>query len=426
MRIIKPVRNVFGRIVLPGDKSVSHRAVMVGAISNGITEASGVLKCDDCDRTIGAFRAMGITIKLAGRVTVINGRGLEGLKRPRAALDMGESGTTIRLLAGILSGQRFKSTLTCAPSLSKRPMRRITEPLSLMGARISAAPGGTAPLTIEGADLKAVSYKMPVASAQVKSALLFAGLYADGRTRVREPARSRDHTERMLRYFGARVRVKGLEASVAGGFEMEGRKIDVPSDVSSASFFMLAASLLEGSRITIPGVCVNPTRAGVIPVMKRMGVKVKVSNLKKSYEPVADITVSSSRTRGVTISSGEIPAIIDELPVIFVLAALSRGTTVIRGAGELRVKETDRISSMSDNLRAMGARIKAKGCDIIIEGVPRLRPASLKSFGDHRTCMASTVAALASGGECIMDDTRCVNKSFPGFFRALEEAGNYV
>jgi 3-phosphoshikimate 1-carboxyvinyltransferase len=420
-KIIKPIKKLYGEITLPGDKSISHRAVMIGSIARGRTRIKGLLDCDDCNYTIRAFREMGVNIGIRSGLAVIEGSGLRGLKRPRHAISVGESGTTMRILAGILAGQDFESRLTGDKSLLRRPMNRIIEPLALMDAKIKSRPRGFPPLVINGGRLRTVSYRMPVPSAQVKSAILFAGLYADGKTVVEEAFRSRDHTERMLELFGAKVKVDGLRIIIDGQRELRARDIEVPGDISSASFFMAGAILLKGSKLKIKKVGINPTRAGIVKVLSKMGARIKVRNKKNLFEPVADIEAESGPTGGTIIGEDMIPALIDELPVICVIASLSRGKTVIRGAGELRVKETDRIGSMTENLRAMGADIEVRNNDIVIEGVSQLRGAELKSFGDHRTCMAITVAAMAAKGESSVDDTACVSKSFPGFFETLKK-----
>ncbi|MDD3905308.1 MAG: 3-phosphoshikimate 1-carboxyvinyltransferase [Candidatus Omnitrophica bacterium] len=417
---IKPSGKLTGRMVLPGDKSISHRAIMIGAVAEGKTVVRDILDCDDCNYTIGAFRSMGIAITKTGEYTAIEGKGLRGLKVPSEHLNAGNSGTTIRLLSGILAGQMFDTTLEADSSLSARPMERITEPLSLMGADIKSS-GGFPPLVIKGGRLNPIRYSLPVSSAQVKSAVLFAALYADGTTVIDEPFKSRDHTERMLKYFGAGITVDGLKVSLEGGKKLKAKTLDVPGDISSASFFMAAAILLGGSKIRIENVGINPTRAGMLDVLEKMGSRINVTNKKNVFEPIGDIEVESSPIHGISIGERDIPGIIDELPIIFVLASLAKGRTVIKGAEELRVKETDRINSMSANLRAMGARINVGSGEIVIDGVDSLNGASFKSYGDHRTCMAMTVAALAAKGSSAIDDTECVNKSFPGFFSVMEE-----
>jgi 3-phosphoshikimate 1-carboxyvinyltransferase len=419
---IEPVNSLNGSVALPGDKSISHRAFMIGALAEGDTIIKNLLDCDDCNYTMRAFKEMGIVTRADKTGVVICGKGLGGLERPKKSLNVGNSGTTMRLLAGILAGQDFGSILEGDTSLSNRPMTRVIEPLARMGARITASTGGFPPLDIHGSKLSAIDYRMPIPSAQVKSAILFAGLYADGTTTVLEAFKSRDHTERMLKYAGADIKVRGSKISVKGGSALKAREYDIPGDISSASFFMAAAILLKDSKININGVSINPTRAGMLDIISRMGANINISNERDIFEPVGDIEVSTGRTKGVIINEDEIPGVIDELPIIFVLAALSKGRTVIKGAEELRVKETDRINSMKYNLEQMGARVEIGKDEISIEGVESLRGSTLlRSFGDHRTCMAMTVAALAAKGSSEIDDTSCVSKSFPGFFEVLEK-----
>lgn len=418
---LKPAKAISGRIILPGDKSISHRALMVGSLARGMTTVRGVLDCDDCNCTIRAFKEMGVRIAKVGDSATIEGSGLRGLSAPGKDIYLGSSGTSMRLLAGILAGQDFSATLTADRYLSVRPMKRIIEPLSMMGVDIKGAAGDHPPLRIKGGKVKPIHYKMPIPSAQVKSAVLFAGLYADGTTIVEEASRARDHTERMLQYFGAEVKVSGLKVSIAGNKELSAKSFEVPGDISSASFFIAGAILLEGSKIRIEKVGINPTRAGILDVLAKMGAKVRVTNKSDLFEPVGDIEVESGDIRGISIDEGAIPGIIDELPIIFVLASLASGRTIIKGAGELKVKETDRIKSMVSNLSLMGAKIREEEGSIVIDGVDALKCSdSLKSYGDHRTCMAMAIAALAAKGESRIDDAECVSKSFPQFFEVLE------
>ena len=418
-RIIKPVRKIFGEITVPGDKSISHRALMAGSIARGVTKVTGLADSDDCRHTMNAFRAMGISISSGPGVTAIEGKGLRGLSRPHQAIDVGNSGTTMRMLPGILAGQDFEATLKGEEGIQKRPMKRVVEPLSKMGVDIKAREGEFPPLNITGGIVRPMIYKMPVASAQVKSAILLAVLYASGTTRVIEKIKSRDHTERMLKYFGADISSNSTTASVKGVKELSARSLEIPGDISSASFFIAAATILNGSKIIVKNVSVNPTRAGILNILKKMGARIKVINKKNGFEPAGDIIAEYSKTRGITINEREIPSIIDELPVIFLLAALSKGRTVIKGAEELRVKETDRINSMAQNLKRMGAIFDIKGDDIVIEGVDRLKGSRLASFQDHRTCMAMTVAALAAEGESVIEGAESVSKSFPAFFEDI-------
>lgn len=415
---IRPVKRLGGRITMPGDKSISHRALMLGSIARGRTSVRGLLDCDDCRATMEAFREMGVGIAVRKDETIISGAGLRGLKAPKGPISAGESGTTVRIISGILAGQNFESVVTGCESLARRPMKRIVEPLSLMGVDISSK-GGHLPITIRGGAVKSVKYRMDVPSAQVKSAILLAGLYADGTTTVEEVLRSRDHTERMMGYFGARIRTGGLSVSVTGGKELTGRTIEVPGDISSAAFFMVAATLVKGSRLRIGGVGLNPTRSGILNVMSRMGARVRIVKVSDDFEPSGDIEVESAQTRSTSISASEIPLMIDELPAIFVLAALSEGRTVIEGSSELRVKETDRIASMKENICAMGGRMSVSRGAVVIDGVKALIGTKIRSFGDHRTAMAMAVAAIAAHGPSVLDDAGCINKSFPEFFRTL-------
>ncbi|MCX5665723.1 MAG: 3-phosphoshikimate 1-carboxyvinyltransferase [Candidatus Omnitrophica bacterium] len=418
---IKPVKKIVGELSVPGDKSISHRALMIGALALGPTKIKGLPESDDCNHTAKAFREMGIDIREESNTTIVEGKGLHGLKKPADPLYVGNSGTSMRILAGILAGQRFDSTITGDTGISARPMKRIVEPLSMMGVKIRAQGDGEyPPLAISGGSVKPITYKNLIASAQVKSAILFAGLYSKGTTKVIEPVRSRDHTERMLKYFGAKVKISGQSVSIKGGSELRARAVEIPGDISSASFFMAAATLLKGSRIKMLNISINPTRAGILKVLSRMGADIEVVNKKKlGSEPAADIIVRYSKTHGITITKEMVPSIIDELPVIFVLASLSKGVTTIEGVGELRVKETDRIRSMQDGLKAMGVVFRVKGDSVMIEGIRSLKGASLQSFGDHRTCMALAVAALAAEGDSDIEGTESISKSFPSFFDIL-------
>lgn len=419
---VEPISKLQGTITLPGDKSISHRAVMVGSIAQGSTRIRNFANSQDCLRTVEAFRHMGIDITAAGNELTVTGKGLRGLKKPESALYLGNSGTTMRLILGILAGQSFECELAGDESLSRRPMGRVTHPLRMMGARIEGRGDAEfAPLAIKGGKLKAISYETPVPSAQVKSSILFAGLYADGTTAVKEKAKSRDHTERMLKLFGADLKVDGLSVSVNAPALLEAREIEVPADLSSASFFAVAAALLKGSSVIIKKVLYNPTRTGIIEVLKKMGADIKISNEdKKAFEPVCDITVKSGALKAIEIGPDIMPSVIDEIPIIMVAAALARGRTVIRGAGELRVKETDRISSMTTNLMRMKANVEVEGDNIVIEGAEKLHGAELESFGDHRTAMSMIMAALTAEGNSTISDVGCVDTSFPGFFDTLK------
>ena len=422
---VAPGGSLSGRLGVPGDKSISHRSVMLGALADGTTEVEGFLEGADSLATLAAFEAMGIRVEhpRRGRL-VIHGRGLDGLRAPSAPLDLGNSGTSMRLLAGLLAGQRFDTTLVGDASLSRRPMRRVTEPLAAMGARIETTAEGTAPLRIHGGvPLHAIDYAMPVASAQVKSALLLAGLYADGVTRVTEPAPTRDHTERMLRALGAEVERDGDRVGVHGRPALRGTALTVPGDISSAAFFLVGASIAPGSDLTLPGVGINPTRTGVIEILRAMGAEIEISNRRdEGDEPVADLRVRARPLRGIEIPEPLVPLAIDEFPVLFVAAACAEGTTTLRGAEELRVKESDRIGVMAEGLNALGidARPTADGM-VVVGGA--LHGGRVASHGDHRVAMAFAIAALRAGGAVTVDDCANVDTSFPGFVASAAACG---
>lgn len=425
---VTPSRGLKGEIALPGDKSISHRSVMLASLSQGETVINGFLPGEDTLNTAKAMQALGAVIAQAGTDRmVVRGRGLDGLTEPAGPLDLGNSGTGLRLLAGLLAGQDFFSVLTGDRYLRKRPMARIVDPLRLMGARIDGREQGKlAPLAIRGAGrrTKPIEFTSPVASAQVKSAILLAGLYADGTTVVSEPSKSRDHTERMLRCFGVRVREEGARVS------LEGRQtlttpgvIDVPADISSAAFFMVAASIVPGSDLTIRNVGVNPTRTGVIDALRAMGADISLGNRREQAgEPVADIRVRHRRLRAAEFSGAMIPRAIDEIPVLAVAASYAEGTTVIRDAAELRVKESDRIATMAAELRRMGVALQERPDGMEITGRESLDAAACESHGDHRIAMSMAVAGLAARGETVICDTEWIETSFPGFEKLLREA----
>jgi 3-phosphoshikimate 1-carboxyvinyltransferase len=421
---VKPVERLEGEIKVPGDKSISHRAVFLGSLAQGVTEVRGLSLSEDCLATVEAFRSLGIEIEGAGRENlIIQGKGLSGLKEPEDVIDVGNSGTTARLLLGVLSGQGFYSVITGDESLRKRPMARVTEPLRKMGARISGRKGvNFLPLTVKGGNLKPLDYTSPIASAQVKSAILLAGLYAKGETKVTEPAKSRNHTEKMLKYLGARIKSERLAAILEGPGELQGKRIFVPGDISSASFFMVAASILKGSRILIKNVGINPTRTGIIEVLKKMGADLILKNGREECgEMIADIEVKGSKLKGISLRGEIIPRIIDEIPILVVAASLARGKTLIRQARELRVKETDRITAMTENLRRMGARVEELDDGMVIQGVDNLQGAEAESFGDHRTAMSLIIAGLAARGETVVYNTECIKTSFPSFMPTLKK-----
>lgn len=409
-----------GEVTIPGDKSISHRAVMFGSLAEGITEVTNFLQGADCLSTIEAFRKMGIEIENTPEKILIHGKGLHGLQAPASVLDMGNSGTTTRLISGILAGQSFESTLTGDASIQKRPMRRIMEPLSLMGAAIESIHGNDcAPLHITGRPLHAVHYHSKVASAQVKSAVLLAGLYADGVTRVTEPTVSRNHTEIMLRYFGADLHTEDKTAAIYPNPRLCGQKINVPGDISSAAYFIAAGLIVPGSEILIRNVGINPTRDGMIRVCQQMGGDITLLNTKNDGEPVADILVKSSSLHGITIEGDIIPTLIDELPVINIMAACAEGTTIIRDAAELKVKESNRIDVMVQYLSAMGCDIKGTDDGMIIGGGSPLHGTTVDSHLDHRIAMSFAIASLVAEGETQIKGSDVVTISYPAFYEDL-------
>jgi 3-phosphoshikimate 1-carboxyvinyltransferase len=422
---VQPGGKLSGQVRVPGDKSVSHRSIMLGALAEGLTEIEGFLEGEDSLATLRAFRAMGVRIDgpEQGRVTV-HGVGLHGLKAPAEPLYLGNSGTSMRLMSGLLAGQSFDTVLTGDESLSRRPMKRVTSPLQQMGARIDTGEGGTAPLHIHGgAGLRGIDYDMPVASAQVKSCLLLAGLYADGRTCVTEPAPSRDHTERMLAGLGYPVERRGDTVCVRGGGRLSGTRIEVPADISSAAFFLVGASLAQGSELTLEHVGVNPTRTGVLEILRLMGADIEMLNRREvGGEPVADLRVRSAPLRGVRIPEELVPLAIDEFPALFVAAACAEGETVLTGAEELRVKESDRIQVMADGLVALGVDARPTRDGMVIQGGP-LSGGRIHSHGDHRIAMSFAMAALRAGGPVEIHDCANVNTSFPGFVDLARGAG---
>ncbi len=408
-----------GEIRVPGDKSISHRAVMLGALARGRTRIHNFLPGDDCLSTVRCFRALGVAVDLGsgGGPVVVEGRGEAGFSEPENVLDAGNSGTTMRLLLGILARQPFFSAITGDASLRRRPMARVVEPLRQMGAQIWGRRGDSlAPLAVRGGELRPGRFALPVASAQVKSAILLAGLGAAGRTEVSEPFPSRDHSERMLAYFGAPVHVDGTTVAVEGPAELQGREVTVPGDISSAAFFLVAGAIVPDSRVLIRGVGVNPTRAGILEVLREMGARIRVLNEREeSGEPVADLEVSSSALRGVSIGGPLIPRLIDEIPVLAVAAAVAEGETEIRDAAELKVKESDRLATVARELGRMGAEVEELPDGLRIRGGRRLTGAACRSHGDHRMAMALAVAALVADGETHIDDISCASVSFPGF-----------
>ena len=416
--------NLTGEITVPGDKSISHRAIMLGSIAHGITKIDNFLMGEDCLSTIECFRKMGVEIDVNSDNVIVSGVGLNGLKEPSGILDAGNSGTTTRLISGILAGQRFKSTITGDDSLKTRPMRRIIEPLSKMGAKFLCINNdGYLPFTISGGNLKGIAYDSKVASAQVKSACLLAGLYADCPTTVIEPSQSRNHSELMLEYFGADIKCHSkTEVSIKPNPRLMGQHVIVPSDISSAAYFMVAGLICEGSDILIKNVNINPTRAGIINVIQDMNGNISLENIRKqSNEEVADIHVTySPDMRGTTIGGDIIPTLIDEIPVIAVLATFAKGKTIIKDAAELKVKESNRIDTVVNGLEAIGANVKACDDGMVIYGGAPLFGAKIETKKDHRIAMAFAIANLISKGSIILDDGDCASISFPDFYKKLE------
>ncbi len=410
---------------VPGDKSISHRSIMLGSIAEGVTHITGFLDAEDCLATMNAFRAMGVVIEgpEKGAVTV-HGVGLHGLRMPQESLYLGNSGTSMRLLSGLLAGQSFDTVLTGDPSLSRRPMKRVTDPLRQMGAVIKTSPTGTAPIRIRGSGpLEAIHYDLPIASAQVKSCLLLAGLYADGETSVTEPAPTRDHTERMLGGFGYPACREGNRIAIRPGGKLVAMEIDIPSDISSAAFFMVGAAIAADSDVTLLHVGVNPTRTGVIDILRLMGANIQIGNERMvGGEPVADIRIRSSRLRGVQIPEHLVPLAIDEFPVLFIAAACAVGETRLSGAEELRVKESDRIQVMADGLQSLGVHAIATPDGMVIQPRP-LKGGKVDSHGDHRVAMAFSIAALRATGPIYINDCANVNTSFPTFVNLAKGLG---
>ncbi len=412
-----------GKITVPGDKSISHRAVMFGSIAKGTTEIKGFLQGADCLSTIGCFRKMGVDIINDGNSVTVHGNGLRGLTAPDGILDVGNSGTTTRLISGILAGQKFTSVLNGDASIQKRPMDRVIKPLRMMGADICGHDGtGFTPLTISPAGLSGIHYDSPVASAQVKSCILLAGLYANGTTSVTEPFLSRNHTELMLSAFGADIRSEGCTASIRPADELFGQSVHVPGDISSAAYFIAAGLLGDNNEILIENVGINPTRDGIIRVCRAMGGNIELLNERtESGEPVADLLVRSSSLHGTVVEGDIIPTLIDEIPVIAVLAAFADGKTVIRDAAELKVKESDRIATVVDNLSRMGADITGTDDGMIINGGNPLHGAVIDTYMDHRLAMSFAIAALNADGTTTINDAEVVNISYPGFYKDLSK-----
>ena len=424
--VVKPGGQLAGEFRVPGDKSISHRSIMFGAIADGTTHVTGFLQGEDSLNTLRAFRAMGVKIdgpNEKGEVT-IHGVGIDGLTPPAGDIDLGNSGTSIRLMSGLLAGQAFDVVLTGDRSLSKRPMKRVTDPLALMGAQVDTDEGGKPPLRIHGGSkIKGINYALPMASAQVKSCVLLAGMYAEGKTCVSEPAITRDHTERMLNAFGYPVETNGNQMCIEGGGRLTACNIDVPADISSAAFFLVGASIAEKADITLQHVGVNPTRTGIIDILKLMGADIELLNERiVGGEPVADIRVRSAQLKGINVPEKLVPLAIDEFPVLFVAAACAEGQTVITGAQELRVKESDRIQVMADGLLAIGVDCEATPDGMIING-GTIKGGKVHSRDDHRIAMAFTIAGLRAESDIIIEDCANVATSFPDFIGVANRVG---
>ncbi len=419
-RRVSPATAITGSISLPGDKSISHRYAMISAIADGETRILNYSTGADCHSTLACIRALGIDVEGSGTEFVIRGKGLEGLRQPAADLDAGNSGSTIRMLSGILAAQPFRSRIFGDESLSRRPMQRIMKPLAEMGAHIRAHEDKFPPLEITGAALRAIDYVLPVPSAQVKTCVLFAGLFAEGVTSVTEPVRSRDHSEIALREFGADISSAGHKISLAGRPRLTGRELMVPADLSSAAFFIVAALLVPGSRLTIRGVGLNPTRAALLDLLTGMGAKIRIPELEsRNGELVGEISVEYSELRGGTIQGSLTAALIDEIPVLAVLGAATQEGLTVKDASELRVKETDRIRTVVENLRRLGVEAEELPDGMVIPGRQKFRAARFDSLGDHRIAMAFAVAALAADGESVIDGAEAASVSFPEFWETL-------
>lgn len=422
--IIQKQTSLRGELTIPGDKSISHRAVMFGSLAKGTTRISHFLNGADCLSTIDCFQKMGIQIENTNSEILVHGKGLHGLTRPTETLDVGNSGTTTRLISGILSGQNFTTELNGDASIQSRPMKRIITPLEMMGANIQSIRGnGCAPLHIEGKPLHAIHYNSPVASAQVKSCVLLAGLYADGVTSVTEPVLSRNHTEIMLNYFGAEVTSEGTTASIHPDPVLKARDIQVPGDISSAAYFIAAGLLTPNSEILLRNVGTNPTRDGLLRVCMDMGADITLLNERNDGEPTADLLIRTSSLHSTTVGGSIIPTLIDEIPMIAVMAAFADGTTIIKDAAELKVKESNRIEVMADNLKRMGADIEATDDGMIIHGGKPLHGAVIDSHLDHRVAMSFAVAGTICEGDMDIQGAECVNISYPGFYRDLYSLG---
>ena len=422
-RVLQSKKPLRGEISVPGDKSIGHRAVIFGSIAHGLSRVSNMSGGEDNRRTVQAFKDLGVKISTEGETLYIHGKGWEGLTAPKNIIDCGNSGTTMRLLSGVLAGRPFTTMLDGDQSLRRRPMQRVIEPLRRMGANLVGREGpGLAPLEINGGSLKGIEYSMPIASAQVKSAILLAGLQAEGVTIVQEPQNSRNHTELMIKGFGGEVALDGRKILLKGGQTLHGKGVRIPGDISSAAFFLVAAALITGSQVIVRRVGVNPTRDGVVEILRRMGAEIELLGATiETGEPVADLKVKGTRLKGVEIGSELAARTIDEYPILAIAAALADGVTVIHGAKELRFKESDRISAMSEGLRRLGVDVDEREDGMTIRGRETLQGNKVRSFGDHRIAMSLAVAGLCAEGGVEIDDADCVAISFPTFFGLLDE-----
>ncbi|MDM5192870.1 3-phosphoshikimate 1-carboxyvinyltransferase [Bacillus hominis] len=421
MKLVGRKNSLNGKIVVPGDKSISHRSVMFGAIAEGTTKVSNFLLGEDCLSTIACFQKLGVQIEQSGNDVTIYGKGLHNLQEPKEVLDVGNSGTTIRLMLGILANTPFHSTIIGDASIGKRPMKRVTDPLSKMNAQIDGRENGQyTPLSIRGGKVKGMHYHSPVASAQVKSAVLLAGLQGEGVTTVTEPMQSRDHTERMLRAFGCTVDVNGRTISLQGGQQLKGADIEVPGDISSAAFFLVAGAIVQNSKLVLENVGLNPTRTGILDVLTKMGALISIDHIRnEEFEPCGDITIETSKLKGIEIGGTLIPRLIDEIPVIALLATQAEGITVIKDAEELKVKETNRIDTVVDELGKLGAKIEATPDGMIIYGKQNLKGNTVNSHGDHRIGMMLAIASCIIDGEVKIENSDAVAVSYPEFFEQL-------
>jgi len=418
---ISPTRIFKGKPLIPGDKSISHRGLIFGALAEGRTEVIDILESGDVQSTARCLKQLGVKITQSGNRTLVEGVGLKGFQAPRETLDCGNSGTTIRLLMGVLSGQNFEARMTGDSSLVRRPMKRVAEPLRKMGAQFELTREDYAPLTVKGSALHGVNYELKVASAQIKTAITLAGLLADGTTLITGEIHSRDHTERLLKFFGAKLDVTDQSVSVTGGQKLKGCTVQVPGDPSTAAFWMAAASLIPGAELELQNIALNPTRIGFLRALQRMGANIETQVTSESPEPIGTIRVRSGSLKGIKISRDEVPTLIDELPLLAVLATQAQGATEVEGAEELRVKESDRLEAVAVNLRAMKAQIEVRPDGYRIEGVQKLHGARIDSFHDHRIAMAFSIAGLIAQGETEILHPECVGISYPGFFDTLKD-----